>query len=223
MLLFFPFLFCATGVASFNYPPSYYNPTYEYYNSPNNLRQTYNICPEDFYYFDYEPLIYNTENLGQQTSILNVLDNFLSQDKQNLTKRGAKRSSKKLKFESQLNMPAVVNNIDGPFWQIFSQSYEKCCPLNRNRLKTVPVRDENALQQQIFNSFSNQTHILFFQSQGMFAIIELFNQFQQFDTNSFNPYAVQVLSSSGRKQFCNHIYRLYLPIIQPYESHSHLA
>ena len=185
-------------VAEFNYPPSYYNPNYEYYNSPNNLRQTYNICPEDFYYFDYEPLLFNTENADKQSSILNTIENFFSNDKNNQTnkiRRSSKESSKSPKFQAQVS--PVDNKIDGPFWQIFSQSYEKCCPLNKNRLKTNHVKDDAALYEQIYNSFSNQTHIIFFQSQGMFAILELFNEFQQFDTNSFNPYAVQVLSSSG--------------------------
>ena len=199
IIFLFVFKFFPTQIdAEFNYPPSYYNPNYEYYNSPNNLRQTYNICPEDFYYYDYEPLIYNTENIDRTSSILNTIDNFLYNDKNNLTKkvRRSSRTRSDKKFQAQQNSP-IVNNIDGPFWQIFSQSYEKCCPLNKNRLKTNLVKNDAALHEQIFDSFSNQTHILFFQSQGMFAIIELFNQYQQFDTNSFNPYAVQVLSSSG--------------------------
>ncbi len=219
LIFLFVFKIYTTNIvhAEFNYPPSYYNPNYEYYNSPNNLRQTYNICPEDFYFYDYEPLIYNTEmaNVDISSSILNTLDNFLNNDK-NLTKK-VKRSSRARneKFQAQQQQPQqqqqqqqqsntngpIENKVDGPFWQIFSQSYEKCCPLNRNRLKTTLLKNDAALHEQIFNSFSNQTHILFFQSQGMFAILELFNQYQQFDTNSFNPYAVQVLSSSGLNFF----------------------
>jgi len=154
-------------------------------------------------------------NVDISSSILNTLDNFLNNDK-NLTKK-VKRSSRARneKFQAQQQQPQqqqqqqqqsntngpIENKVDGPFWQIFSQSYEKCCPLNRNRLKTTLLKNDAALHEQIFNSFSNQTHILFFQSQGMFAILELFNQYQQFDTNSFNPYAVQVLSSSGLNFF----------------------
>lgn len=178
-------------VNSYTYPSSYYN-----YYIPQF--QTYNVCPEQFYFYDYEPLI-----IAQQP----VVDpNEISTDiviPKNKTAKAAKRINSNLKgenatkFQSQLLPPPPALIIEGPFWIVFSQAYEKCCPLNSNRIKPVQLKSQSSFNRELFDSFSNQTHIINFQSQGMFGIIELFNQFQQFDANSFNPHSVQILSSSG--------------------------
>ena len=86
--------------------------------------------------------------------------------------------------------------IDGPVWQIFKQSYDKCCPFNRLALRTVHLKDDFALFQRFFSSFGTQNGSVF--GQGAYATLEFMNQFQQFDANSLNPSTVPVLSSSGK-------------------------
>jgi hypothetical protein len=110
-------------------------------------------------------------------------------------------SERNIQFQSQVFSVPIDANIEtrpeGPFWDVMSQTYEKCCSLNRDRIKPILVKDDLELNNELFSSFSNQTHILHHRAQGMFAIFETHNAFQQFDGFSQNQYSVQIMSSTG--------------------------
>jgi hypothetical protein len=110
-------------------------------------------------------------------------------------------SERNVKFQSQVFSVPIDANIEsrpeGPFWEVMSKTYEKCCSLNRDRIKPILVKDDLELNNELFSSFSNQTHILHHRSQGMFAIFETHHAFQQFDGFSQNQYSVQIMSSTG--------------------------
>ena len=88
-----------------------------------------------------------------------------------------------------------LRQLDGPIWEILKQTYDKCCPLNRNRMRPIQTRDEISLYQRLFNSYGKLNNTL--QGQGIYGIIENFDAFQSMDSNPINPSHVQLLSSSG--------------------------
>jgi hypothetical protein len=95
-------------------------------------------------------------------------------------------------------------------WEILKQTYDKCCPLNRNRLKPIQTRDEISLYQRLFNSYGKFNNTL--QGQGIYGIIENFDAFQSMDSNAMNPASVQILSSSGKVElrFRPKLFKLYI-------------
>lgn len=230
-LLLIPFKpFSSVAYAqSYYYPSNYYN-NYPYYVPP---MQTYNVCPEIFYFFNYEPFISGEEQTTRQMSVpqSQVLNNPFLRNPQQLNPRQVnnstqneikKNSSAPLILQSQIQYnqanrplfyqgtrpnPSVVQpqakqivpqvqqttKAEGPFYELISQTYEKCCPLNRNRLTPVKLKDDHELHQTLFESFMNQTHILHPQSQGIYSIMEFYHQ--QTDLGSFNPFYVQIMNS----------------------------
>lgn len=200
--------FCETAAQSYYYSPSQFNSPgnpnqYPYYVPP---LQTYNVCPELFYFFDYEPFILSK---GEESSSRHLFDyppqlakarsKSFDVNKTNDTEtfRIKKKNSTQLLLQSQIQMQPTqtVSQADGPFFKIVADTYERCCPLNRNRLKPIKVKDDSGLYELLFESFSNQTHILHYQSQGIFSIMEFFNQ--QTDLGSFNPFYVQIMNSQA--------------------------
>ena len=243
-----------------NYPQqaqSFYNAYNPLYLAPSLQTSTYNICPEPFYFFDYDPLIMAVEDsssvatknafnggggnqyeydlnskknktlsqhsknknatlalklprggkFDERMMAMNSSDEIISSTRRPgaFGRRKSLSTGKPREFQSQILQNAQGNIIyinqlqmQGPVWQIIRQTYEKCCPLNRNRLRPTKLKDEIEVYQELLGSFSNQTNVLYLQSQGMFGLIELFNDAPHAETDAFSAHTVQILSSSGK-------------------------
>lgn len=211
------------------YPPSFFN--YPYNIPP---LQTYNICPELLYYFNYEPLMQSlqpqmspeemettltsTQSTNNEITVppqemlttinKNILELFRGykmaangttpryQKINHLVNGRIKSNRTQKKFQHQID-PRYYQAISGPFWEVISGTYEKCCPLNKNRLRPILLENDTSVITELFHSFANQTHILNHQSQGMFSIIELFTNYETYGFSYNNPFSVQILTSSG--------------------------
>ena len=203
----------------------------------------YNVCPEPFYFYDYNPLIasindneskqklpyayeYDLPKSGQQqqqstksslivanSTILKVISpskylNYLNLSsvvnvyKDEFLKRN---NQFRKKFQSQL-MPdeqggsvsyPLQQQMQGPIWQIVKQTYDKCCPLNRERLKPAKLKDNIHLYQSLFEAFANQTSLVYLHGQGLYGVVELRDDNHQFDLYAFSAHTVKLISSSG--------------------------
>jgi hypothetical protein len=229
---------------SFNnyYPPSNSYPTWNFC-IPPQLSPTYYVCPEPFYFFQYEPLLMSNTDADDRKARLNKFSEYFyaqpyppshhpsnqppsaypnppspypppppppgfqspfpsffpssppimqhrPQEGQNPQAQAQQSGDKANSTIQQLRL------LDGPVWEILKQTYDKCCPLNRNRLKPIQTRDEISLYQRLFNSYGKFNNTL--QGQGIYGIIENFDAFQSMDSNAMNPASVQILSSSGK-------------------------
>jgi hypothetical protein len=223
-LIIFRIIFLKYCLSQANYyPPSFFN--YPYNIPP---LQTYNICPELLYYFNYEPLMQSLqpeipeemETSTQATIQFTIPQESLTTINKNILElfKGYKMSANattskfqrinhalngriksnrtQKKFQHQID-PRYYQAIAGPFWEVISGTYEKCCPLNKNRLRPILLDNDTSVITELFHSFANQTHILNHQSQGMFSIIELFNNYESYGFSYNNPFSVQILTSSG--------------------------
>lgn len=190
-----------------SYPQSnFHNPPFIYPNLPSNflppsanyplqglpycipfISPTHDICPDKFYFYEYEPLLYGSGDTKQ--SFINNADYFTASDS---TTSDTTEESPTTKPEKQPSSSKPVS-LQGPVWDIFKQTYDKCCPLNRNSLKVNQVDDEFELYQKLFNSFGVLNNSI--QGQGIYGLVEYFNPFQQ---NDMNKFSVQILSSSGK-------------------------
>lgn len=233
---------------SFNnyFPPSNSYPTWNFC-IPPQLSPTYYVCPEPFYFFQYEPLLMSNTDADERKARLNKFSDYFyaqpyppnhpvfsqpsqpaqqpppspypqqpfpqpppgfqgspfppyfpsrppfqqpqpptdSQNPQSQAQQGG----------SSNTTTQPLRQLDGPVWEILKQTYDKCCPLNRNRLKPIQTRDEISLYQRLFNSYGKFNNTL--QGQGIYGIIENFDVFQSMDSNAINAASVQILSSSG--------------------------
>jgi hypothetical protein len=206
-----------------------------------------NICPESFYFYDYEPLLQSyhqsssasasasSRQQSSQQQPLSSLTPFEFTDflmtpisfvQSNLTTRpialinlnperprlfnpAASLESKRQAAQPLSPPPQLSSSslqMRGPLWQILKQTYDTCCPYNKNRMKSVQLRDELALHQHIVNTF-NVTQAASAahsphpqpQQQGIFGMLEMNSQsYQQFEAGSLSAHTVQLLSSSGK-------------------------
>jgi hypothetical protein len=169
-----------------NLPPNYLPPSTNYplqglpYCIPF-ISPTHDICPDKFYFFEYEPLLYESEDIA---------DSFTPSDS---TISETIKESSTTKPEKQSSSSQTKYSLRGPVWDIFKQTYDKCCPLNRKSLKTNQVDNEFELYQKLFNSFGVLNNSI--QGQGIYGLIEYNNPFQQ---NDMNKFSIQILSSSGK-------------------------
>lgn len=229
-----------------NYPfyNSYNPPTNSYpqwnYCIPPQVSPTYYVCPEPFYFFEYEPLISsanvaNEEEAKARKNQFNFADFILSpyfttqkppnqvplqpqnpsieppqqpffpskppsiplhpQQPPYAQPQTSNENEPEYRPQTSPNATITSSPVHGPAWQIIRQAYERCCPLNRNRLKPVQTSDEFSLYQRLFDSFGKLNNTL--RGQGIYGIIENFNAFQNFEGDSQNPFSVPVLTSSG--------------------------
>ncbi|CAF0992383.1 unnamed protein product [Brachionus calyciflorus] len=179
---------------------------YPYYAEPVQQElKNFNICPELFYFYNYQPFI-----KAQQSTL--TLQTY-TQKNFNFDKRRKKRNISKFKsqikqnYDRKYDLPTMApnnelqydeyftddlnNNLaEGPFYSILSQTYETCCSLNSNRLKPIRVKDDATMYKFLFETYSNETHILNYRTKGIFSIIELSEQVK-------NPNLVQLMTSSS--------------------------
>ena len=194
MLIFLIFTFTKL-TASLNLDQSVYFP---YYIEPVQEEQkNFNVCPELFYFFNYVPFIkaqpytltlqtYPEKTNKKKRSI----SKFKSQIKQNYDRKYDLPPAPvpDLQNDEYLIEEAHENQADGPFYSIVSETYETCCSLNINRLTPVRVKDDVSLYKFLFETYSNETHILHHRAKGIFSIFELSERVN-------NPNLVTIITS----------------------------
>jgi hypothetical protein len=199
-------IFPGANYPTFNnyYPPTNSYPTWNYC-IPPQLSPTYYVCPEPFYFFQYEPLLTSNMNEAERKAKANKFSSYFyaqspqapppSQYPPFFLSKPTEYPEYQAQTAPNITAQPLGPLLDGPIWEILKQTYEKCCPLNRNRLKPIQTRDEISLYQRLFNSYGKLNNTL--QGQGIYGIIENFDAFQSLDSTAQNPSSVQILSSSG--------------------------